>query len=118
MKRNLLLIAFIHFVLALQASPLTKGTDRLPLLMPPGPDAFVTTWETTTDQESILIPVSDDPRALTYNYSVDWGDGSVSNGQTTNATHTYATAGEHIVSITGVFPAIQFSNVNSNDDND
>ena len=47
----------------------------------------------------------------TYDYTVDWGDGSaVESGQTGNATHSYATAGEYDVSITGTFPRIYFNN--------
>ena len=46
----------------------------------------------------------------TYDYTVDWGDGSaVESGQTGNATHSYATAGEYDVSITGTFPRIYFN---------
>ena len=47
----------------------------------------------------------------TYDYTIDWGDGSaVESGQTGNATHSYATAGEYDVSITGTFPRIYFNN--------
>ena len=70
-------------------------------------DAFITVWETTTDGESITIPTF---TGETYDYTVDWGDGSaVESGQTGNATHTYATAGEYDVSITGTFPRIYFN---------
>lgn len=116
MKRNLLLIAFIHFFLALQASPFTAYSDRLLLQQPPGPDAFITTWQTATDGDSITIPVN--AHLEGYNYSVDWGDGNVSNNQTSSVTHVYATAGEHVVAITGMFPAIQFSNSASDYIND
>ena len=71
-------------------------------------DAFITVWETTTDDESITIPTATN---ATYDYTVDWGDGSaVESGQTGNATHTYATAGKYDVSITGTFPRIYFNN--------
>ena len=70
--------------------------------------AFITAWETTTDGESITIPTF---TGETYDYTVDWGDGSaVESGQTGNATHTYATAGKYDVSITGTFPRIYFNN--------
>ena len=68
---------------------------------------FITVWETTTDNESITIPTF---TGETYDYTVDWGDGSaVESGQTGNATHTYATAGKYDVSITGTFPRIYFN---------
>ena len=58
--------------------------------------------------ESITIPTF---TGETYDYTVDWGDGSaVESGQTGNATHTYATAGKYDVSITGTFPRIYFNN--------
>lgn len=68
---------------------------------------FITVWETTTDNESITIPTF---TGETYDYTVDWGDGIVESGQTGNATHTYATAGNYDVSITGTFPRIFFNN--------
>ncbi|MGV3762200.1 BspA family leucine-rich repeat surface protein, partial [Parapedobacter sp.] len=72
--------------------------------------AFITTWKTTAADESISIPIN--PHVDGYDYTVDWGDGSApAHYAKENATHTYATAGTHIVSITGNFPAIQFGNV-------
>src|SRR5699024_2851575 len=76
----------------------------------PNPDAFITTWKTTTAGEGITIPIN--PSVSGYNYTVDWGDGSISANQTGNTTHTYTTPGTHTVSITGDFPAIQFGNDN------
>ncbi|CAI8286218.1 MAG: Uncharacterised protein [Bacteroidota bacterium] len=70
-------------------------------------DAFIMAWETTTAGESITIPTAPDE---TYDYTVDWGDGTVESGQTGNAMHTYATAGNYDVTITGTFPRIYFNN--------
>ena len=68
---------------------------------------FITVWETTTAGESITIPTATD---ATYDYTVNWGDGSaVESGQTGAATHTYATAGTYDVTITGTFPRIYFN---------
>lgn len=72
------------------------------------PGAFMTTWQTYDANESILIPT--DPSTYTYNYSVDWGDGTTSENQTGSASHSYATPGTYTVSITGTFPAITFEN--------
>lgn len=67
---------------------------------------FITKWKTTTANESITIPTA---VSTTYNYSVNWGDGSaLSTGQTGDATHTYVTAGTYTVVITGTFPRINF----------
>ena len=67
---------------------------------------FITIWRTTTANESITIPTT----GSGYNYTVDWGDGTSESGQTGDATHTYASAGEYVVSIGGVFPRIYFNN--------
>ena len=73
---------------------------------------FVTTWQTTTANESITIPTF---TGETYNYTVDWGDGTTATGETGDATHSYTTAGNHTVSITGVFPRIYFNNTGDKD---
>ena len=69
-------------------------------------DYFITTWETTTPDESITIPTTGGG----YNYRVDWGDGIVTQGHTGNATHIYAVAGIYTVKISGTFPQIYFNN--------
>ena len=70
-------------------------------------EAFITTWRTTTASETITIPTF---TGTTYNYDVDWGDGSTDTGQTGDATHTYTSAGDYQVQITGAFPRIYFNN--------
>ncbi|MEQ8417118.1 MAG: BspA family leucine-rich repeat surface protein [Imperialibacter sp.] len=75
----------------------------------PGTIPFVTTWETTTNEEAITIPTTES--GYSYSYTVDWGDGSGDEMvYTGDATHTYATAGTYTVSITGDFPQIYFNN--------
>ena len=76
---------------------------------------FITTWETTTNGQSITIPINKIPYntagdRYVYNYTVDWGDGSTSVNQTGEASHVFATAGKQTVTITGTFPAICFKN--------
>ena len=70
-------------------------------------EAFITIWRTTDDGESITIPTHD---GSTYNYNVDWGDGTVDFARTEDedASHNYATPGTYTVSITGDFPRIFF----------
>lgn len=68
---------------------------------------FISTWQTTSDGESITIPTVDNE---TYDYTVDWGDGTVINNYTGDANHTYTTAGTYDVIITGLFPRIHFLN--------
>ena len=72
---------------------------------------FVTTWRTTSDNESITIPTTESG----YDYTVDWGDpnatptDAVTSGHTGNATHQYAAAGTYTVRISGDFPRIFFA---------
>ena len=70
---------------------------------------FITTWRTTTANESITIPTTGNG----YGYYVtDWGDGSSGNvGYIGNATHVYATPGDYTIKISGNFPRIYFNNV-------
>ncbi|OIQ28484.1 MAG: hypothetical protein BM564_08765, partial [Bacteroidetes bacterium MedPE-SWsnd-G2] len=71
--------------------------------------AFITTWQTTTANESITIPTT----GVGYNYNVDWGDGNMTTGENGDATHNYSTAGIYQVTITGFFPRINFNNAPS-----
>ena len=87
------------------ASTFVETQAECDLLTNPNSGAFITTWETTTSNESIFIPTTGGG----YNYNVDWGDGTITNNITGNATHTYTAAGMHTVSITGSFPRIFFS---------
>ena len=57
--------------------------------------AFVTTWRTTTADESITLPISGS------GMTVDWGDGNTTAGVSTPVDHTYNTAGDYTVQITG-----------------
>lgn len=70
------------------------------------PKPFITKWKTTTANEYILIPTE----GSGYNYTVDWGDGTIESGFTGEAHHSYTVAGEYEVSITGDFPRIYFYN--------
>ncbi|GAA4276691.1 hypothetical protein GCM10022259_14150 [Aquimarina mytili] len=65
---------------------------------------FITTWQTTTANESITIPTT----GTGYNYTVDWGDGTIETGFTGDATHNYANADTYTVKILGDFPRIYF----------
>ncbi len=71
---------------------------------------FITTWNTvnpgTSEDNQITIPTFP---GETYNYTVDWGDGTSDNNVTGDITHTYPTSGTYEVSISGDFPRIYFS---------
>jgi PKD repeat protein len=69
-------------------------------------DAFITTWETTSANESITIPTKGGFSVIDYTFEIDWGDGTVETivGDDPDPVHTYASAGTHTVAITGTFP--------------
>ena len=71
------------------------------------PQGFISTWQTTTSNESITIPTQN---GFSYDYTVDWGDGTPMTNHSENATHSYETANTYTVKITGIFPSIYFSN--------
>ncbi len=70
------------------------------------PNSFVTTWTTPSDSFELIIGTNN---GLDYDFSIDWGDGTVENLSvlTEDPSHTYATAGTYTVAINGGFPAIQ-----------
>ena len=70
------------------------------------PQAFITTWRTNVNNETITIPTNSD---YTYDYTVDWGDGNIDSNVTGDILHSYRTSGLHLVSITGTFPHIYFN---------
>ena len=74
------------------------------------PDSFVTTWVTTANNETIVIGVDN---TFTYDYTIDWGDGTVENITDNNdPQHLYVLPGAHTVAIKGAFPAIRMVNGN------
>ena len=78
-----------------------------PTILTPAP--FITTWTTTTANESITIPVG----GATGQYAVDWGDGS-HDTVTGNAFHRYSDAGTYTVRISGDFTRISLGDDSSN----
>lgn len=79
----------------------------VPEAHPDDKNAFVTTWETTTDNEEIAIGLFYE---FSYDYQINWGDGNIETSTNENLdktiTHTYETAGTYTVSIVGTFPYI------------
>lgn len=72
---------------------------------------FITTWRIIISNESITIPTIGGG----YNYTVNWGDGNTDSAVTGNVTHTYTTAGDYQVVISGTFPRIFFNNSSDSD---
>ncbi len=82
-------------------------------ITPVATSTFLTTWTTTTANETITIPTNP---SETYSYSVSWENNGVwQNGFTGNATHTFPNPGTYTVAISGTFPAIYFNNSGDKD---
>ena len=67
--------------------------------------AFITTWKTDNDgvssSDSLSIKLNLD---YNYNFDIDWGDGHIDRGVTSDITHKYSSSGTYTVKITGEFP--------------
>ncbi len=78
----------------------------------PFANEFTAIWNTSkistgsSASNEITIPTNS---AFTYNYTVDWGDGSSDTNVTGDITHTYVSEGFYTVLISGTFPAIYFN---------
>jgi surface protein len=68
--------------------------------------SFITTWRTTTTNETITIPTA----GSGYNYNIITSDGQEFTGVTGSQAITFATAGDYDVSISGDFPRININN--------
>lgn len=55
-----------------------------------------------------FFAISTDP-SYTYDFDVNWGDGSFSNGNTAEVTHQYPDLGEYEIKITGTYPKPYFN---------
>ncbi|MBG6170687.1 surface protein [Aquimarina sp. EL_43] len=69
-------------------------------------EPFITTWKTTTANEEIVIGINTD---FTYDFTIDWGDGTVENNQNTLPSHTYVTPNTYTVKVSGKFPSISIN---------
>jgi len=76
---------------------------------------FVSVWRTTADNEEIVVPT----QSGTYDYIIDWGDGSPTEHITSSSqpSHIYATAGDYTITISGKFAHIDFLQNNTSKDN-
>ena len=61
---------------------------------------FTTRWRVEAGQ-TLTLPTNSE---YSYNYQVDWGDGSPSTTYQTDAVHAYSRNGEFEVKITGIYP--------------
>lgn len=69
-------------------------------------DTFITTWQTTSASETILLPTG----SGSYNYTINWGDGTVESLTAGSPSHVYTTAGTYAITVAGTFPHLQINN--------
>ncbi|GLU44492.1 BspA family leucine-rich repeat surface protein [Allomuricauda sp. NBRC 101325] len=71
------------------------------------PASFVTKWNITGNGDAITIYTH---IGLSYDYTIDWGDGTVEELTDQDPSHVYDVPGIYTVAIQGDFPAIQMDN--------
>jgi surface protein len=73
--------------------------------------AFIFKVTTTSSPQTFTIPCQN---VGTFNATIDWGDGGPTSSITAyndaDLAHSYATAGQYTITITGTFPNIHFNN--------
>ena len=87
-------------------------TDSAEIIVCEG-TVFVTLWDMSLGEGTTLtLPMT---VSGTYDYTIDWGDGTVQDKTSANAQHVYAAAGSYVVSIAGVCEGFGFgSSVHEN----
>ncbi len=73
--------------------------------------AFITTWATTSPNESITLYTDGGTTISDYDAIIDWGDGTIERftGDDPDPSHSYATAGDYEVRISGTFPHLDLT---------
>lgn len=68
---------------------------------------FITVWENNQGTPTLEVEIAINPDVnLTYNYSVDWGDGTTEQNLTTSKKHVYPDGVQRTIVISGDFPAL------------
>jgi len=95
---------------------LIGGRDEIEEPLPEIPHTILT-FRTTTDNESIKLPLESNGN---YDFNVDWGDGTnndITSYDQTEVEHTYITAGDYDINITGTLEGFNFHNGHSDSNN-
>ena len=80
---------------SLSSTDAVNVTVAAPDNNPPVADAFITTWTTAEANQAILLPVSGS------GITINWGDGATVTGVSGPQSHTYGSAGNWTVTVTG-----------------
>lgn len=66
-------------------------------------EPFITTWEISGNL-TVNILISNDANNFSYDYTIDFGDGTVQSNVTGSITHQYLNPGIYTITISGSFP--------------
>lgn len=81
------------------------------------PEAFKLTYDTRLQEVNQTTPINQlriqTRSGLSYNYSIDWGDGQFDNNVAGDITHTYLAPEVYTISIIGAFPAPRHADTDS-----
>jgi gliding motility-associated-like protein len=81
--------------------------------------SFTSVWNTnntsTQSPANNEVTIPTNPVFTSYDYTVEWGDGTIDNNVTGDITHTYAAPGTYTILISGDFPAIYFNDIDTGD---
>jgi surface protein len=77
------------------------------------PTPFITVWQTDAEggddrYQSANNQIRIGTTGSGYNFTIDWGDGTIEENQTEGKTHTYQSSGTYTIKITGPFPRLYF----------
>lgn len=83
-------------------SPVSSGGAYISPVEPEPDDGIyipiISTYLTSSPNQTVVLPLTSDGK---YNGTIDWGDGTITANSYANRSHTYATAGTKVVTITG-----------------
>ena len=71
---------------------------------------FETVWNITPTDKKISINTDS---KYNYNYTIDWGDGTIEKNITSSKEHTYANEGNYTIKISGTFPYFRIDRYDS-----
>jgi len=91
--------------LSIQGSLTSPGGGGEPFYKP-----FISTWRTSSTNETITLPYEGSGE---YTGIIDWGDGTTSPNSLLTSSHTYATAGDYVVTVNGKCYGFRFNNTGS-----
>ena len=70
---------------------------------------FVSTWTTTGADQTVTLPLSS-KSGVSYDFTINWGDGTIETVSSAAASHEFASAAEYTITVTGTIKGFTFNN--------